>query len=881
MRKVLGWVVRAKGLVGKAAKDRELDAELQSHLQLHIDDNVRAGLTEQEARRQALIKLGGLDAAKEACRAQRGLPWAEKVGRDVSYATRSLWKSPGFTLVGVLTLGLGVGANTAMFTVLDGLVLKPLPWPDSKRVLSIWEGSPGKGHGKTPVAAAQFLDLRTGAKSFQAMAGWNATAINLASGGTPERYQGAAVTEDFFRVVGIGPRLGTGFAGTQFSAGQDGVVLLGDGVWRDRFGGRSDIVGRTIQINGRARTVVGVMPPGFQTPAKAQFWVPRIIKPFEREDRDYKSLMVLGRLADGASPAGAESELRTIFAGLRQQFPDVLTGWDVSAHLALEDVAGPLRPTLFTLSAAVGTVLLLACLNLANLSLARGLKRQGALSVQAALGAGRQALFRQLLVESLFLTCAGGLFGWFMAHGLLAALLALAPPSLPRLDQVRLDGTAFLFTAAACGWTALIFGLAPAWRLSRVSPLDALREAGQRATAPVGLLRQALVVVQVGAAVAVLIATGLLLRSFDRLLRLDLGFNPTNLMTVRLELPPAKYGAGEKRDLFAEEVVRRLTQLPGIESAAATTLLPLQGWPQFIMRLEENPDIQVSQAPATGYQGVTLNYFRTMGIPLIRGRAFAEDDREDAPLVAVVNQTFARRFFPNRDPIGQRFEVGFADPPNWLEIVGVAGDSKGPGLEAQPALQVFVPLRQQARFLRDNPTLSLAVRSQAAAPRLAEVIRQAVWAIDKDQPLHLLKSMSEVVADQTAPRRFTVTVLAVFAGAAVFLAMLGLYGVMSSGVSARTRELGIRLALGASHRSVLRLVLRQGVQLTGAGLILGIGGALAATRLLQSLLFEVKPLDPLTFASVPTLLAAVALLACWLPARRASRINPMVALRYE
>jgi predicted permease len=882
MKKVRAWLVRFGGLFDKTRKDREFDEELESHLEFCVDDFIKSGMNPAEARRQAILKLGGIEATKEAYRDRRGLPWLENASRDFRGAARTLRKNPGFTMVAVATLALGIGANTAVFTVINNVLLRPLPWPDSERVVSLWEGNPAKKNSKTPVAPAQFVDLRRDAKSFQALAGWNTSAINLvADGGFPERYQGAAVTEDFFRVVGTLPRRGTVFSAEQFVPGKDGVVLISDAVWRERFSEAKDVVGRTVQINGRPRTIQGIMPPGFQAPAKAQFWVPRIFSEHDREDRDYKTLLVLGRLAEGVTVERAQAEIQTLFAGLRQQFPDFLTGWDIHLHPALEDVAAPLRPTLFTLLGAVITVLLLACLNVANLELARGISRQGELSVRAALGAGRSALLRQLFMESLVLAGLGGAAGLLLARGFISILLALAPPTLPRIDRVTLDAAAFAYTAGACALTGILFGLFPAWRFSRANPIDALRRAGQRATAFTGWTRHALAIVQVGAAMAVLISTGLLLRSFDRLQRQDLGFDPVNLMTVRLELSPARYGAGDKREVFAEEVLRELSETPGVETAAATTFLPFQGWPQFIMRLEDDADIKVSSAPATGYQGVSAGYFRTMNMPVVKGRGFTADDRENAKWVTIVNQSFARHFFGDRDPIGRRFEVGFADPPNWMEIVGVVADSKGLSLETQPGEQVFVPLRQQPAFLRDNPALSLVVRGRGGVPALSDGIRRAVWAVDKQQPLHLLQPMTQVVSEQTAQRRFTLVVLSAFAGTAVLLASLGLYGVMSGGVAARRRELGIRLALGSPRARLLWLVLRNGLKLTLAGILLGLLASFASTRFLQSLLFEIKPLDPMTFCAVPLLLMLVALLACWLPARRAGRVNPMEALRSE
>jgi len=801
---------------------------------------------------------------------------------DLKFAFRQLWKNPGFTIVAMLTLALGIGGNTAMFTVVNTLLLRPLPWPDSHRVVSLWEGNSRKGASQVPVAAAQFVDLRREVKSFVALAAWNPAAVNLAAEGTtPERYAGALVTEDFFKVIGIGPVVGAGFTAEHFQPGHDHVTLISQSVWQQRFGGDPNIVGRTVTMNGRTRVVVGVMPAGFQTPAKASFWVPKVFSPFELQDRDYKGQFVLGRLAAGVTLESARSEVETFYAGLRREHAEVLEGWSPLVHRALEDLVKPLRPALLVLLGAVGVVLLMACLNVANLLLARGSARQGEFGVRAALGAGRLRLAFQSLAESIAIALPGSLLGLVFAQGCLKLLLALAPTTLPRLDQVQLDLTALLFTAVISVATIIVAGLAPAWHQAQADPMDALRSGSSRATSRVGWWRRGLVVFQVGASVVVLVVTGLLLRSFDRLLQRDLGFEPANLLTVRLELPPVKYATEHRRDQFAEEVLNRLSAVPGIEAAAASTDLPLQGWPQFIMRTEENPIVRPSDAPATGYTGVTVDYFRAMGMRVVKGRGIATGDREDNPRVCVVNETFARTHFGGRDPLGKRVEIGFSVPPNWIEIVGVVNDAQNAQLEMQPKEQVFVPLRQQPAFLRGNPAISLVVRSRGAEAALTEGIRQSVWAVDRDQPLHLLQPMTRVLDDATAQRRFSVMVLSAFAGVALALATIGLYGVMSGFVSVRTREIGVRLALGARRADVRRLIMRSGAGTLGLGMLLGTPAALAVGRLLQAQFFETKPLDAVIWMGVIATVAIAGLAACLIPAVRATRVDPMEALRNE
>ncbi|MFO1459552.1 MAG: ABC transporter permease [Verrucomicrobiota bacterium] len=795
---------------------------------------------------------------------------------------RSLLQRPAFTCFAILTLAVGIGGTTAMFTVVHTLLLRPLPFPEPDRIVGLWESNRGKSFPQAPMAAAQFLDLRRTARSFDALAVWNSAAVNLADDGAPpERHAGAQVTEDFFKVLGVFPAVGTGFATNQFQAGADGVVVIGHDVWQQRFQGSADILGRTLRINGRPRTVVGVMPAGFQTPSKAAFWVPKVFKPEELEDRDYKAHTVLGRLAPRVSLAEAQSEVNTLFSGMRRQFPDVLEGWSCEIHPALEDLVKPMRPALLLLLAAVGVVLLMACLNVANLLLARGVERHGELGIRAALGASRRRLALESLGESLILALAGGALGWLFAQGLLGALLRIAPATLPRIEQVRLDPTALLVTAATCLVTTLIAGLAPALHQSQADPMDALRSASPQWTARVGGWRRALVVVQVAASVVVLVTTGLLLRSFERVLHRDLGFNPEHVLTTRLELPPLRYGTDQRRDQFAEDVLARLSVSPGIESAGASTALPLQGWPQLILRLEENPITRPSDAPSSGYTGITPGYLRTLGMRVLRGRDVTHTDREDTPLICLVNESFARTHYGERDPIGRRIEIGFSTPPRWMEIVGVVNDAQNAQLEAAPRDQVFVSFRQQPDVLRENPAISLVVRGRGAPEAVGESLRQAVWSVDRNQPLHLLQPMSRILDGATAPRRFTVLVLGTFAAVALVLAALGLFGVLSGQVASRTRELGVRMALGAQPSDILRQVLAGGMRTLALGMALGISAALAVSRLIQSQLYETAPWDPLSLLLTLFVLVLTGAAACWFPAFRASQVDPMAALRAE
>lgn len=870
-----------KWFTPKRRFETEMDEELRGHFERKIEANIAAGMLPEEARRAALRQFGRIESIKEICRDERPFVWLEQLLQDMRVAARTLWKSPSFALAAVLTLALGTGATTAVFTVANDLLLKPLAFPHSNRVMSLWEGKEGDVSSQTPMAPTQFVDLRPQLKSFKALAGWAPAGINFVpKDGTPERFQGSVVTEDFFNVVETHPVIGSGFTPENFKAGQDGVVIIGQGIWRDRFGSSPGVIGQIVRINGRERTIVGVMPPGFQSPAKSQFWAPKLFNEHEMMDRNYKTLLVLGRLKDGVTEAQARAELATGYAALRREYPDFLDGWETRLHPALEDAAKPARPALYVLVAAVVAMLIMACVNVANLTLARGARRMGELSVRAALGASRGKLMRQLLVENLVLSTVGVALGALFGKALLTLLLSAAPQTLPRIDQVKMDWLTLGAAIAVCVGSGVLFGLVPACRLSQRDPARELKDCGQRSTAGVGWLRKGLAAFQVAASVVVLIGAALLLRSFDRLMREDLGFKPENLMTARIELPPAKYSVNGRRELFADEVLRELRSSVGIQDAAATTYLPLQAWPHFIMRTELDPNVEVSKAPAVGFQGVSDDYLRTMGMRIDMGRDFSKSDGPEAPLVCLVNQAFVRRHIPGGQALGKRVEVGFSEPPNWMEIVGIVHDARNQALDSEPEEQVIVPLAQEADFFRGNPALSLIVRADAGF-NAGDAIRRAVWRFDKDQPLHQLRPMLDLLVDARSQRRFTALVLSMFAAAAAALAAIGLFGVMSGDVTARTREFGLRMALGALPKSVTRLALRAGMFTLAIGLAAGIFGAWAGARLIRTMLYHTEVMDPAAWTTVFFVLTVSGVAACYWPARRAGKVDPIVALRNE
>lgn len=806
------------------------------------------------------------------------------LAQDVRYTVRMLTQNPGFTIAAVLALALGIGANTAMFSVVDGVLLRPLPYERPDQLVQVRSAMPAKNLPEMPMAAGDYFDFATDNTVFQSFGAYSNAALSLSTNNAdPERYVAAAVTRDFFAVFGAKPALGRFFEPREMEPGQDAVVVLSHGVWRDRFGSNPGILGQALILNGRSRLVVGVAPPGFEYPNLVKMWVPSALAGNNKTRRDLHSLFALGRLKPESTLEGAVTQFRSIAKRLGQAYPDMDADKDVSLKLMLDAQVGAARPALWTLLGAVGFVLAIACANVANLLLARGAARQHELAVRAALGAARWTLARQLLTESLVLAVLGGTLGLGIAYGLFLGLKTLAPATLPRLNEIALNERALLFTVLATLVTGFVFGLIPAWRLSSVDLHSTLKERA-RGTTSKGRLRQSLVVAQVAAALILLAGAGLLLRSFWELRQVDLGFNPEQLLTMRVNLMPTKYNNQNPLQIqFVRNVEAALATLPGVKQVGAATDLPLLGGPQYIMRFEGRPPVSVANAPLAAFVSATPNYFAAMGMRLKRGQLFTDADHTRGPLVCVVNEEMVRRYFANgEDPIGKRLEIGFSDPPNWRQIIGVVEDAKFGAIDQAARVQVFGSYFQQPGIIPGvAPPVSIAVRTAGDPAPLAQAIRRKVLEVDNAQPVYAIQTMTEVVSNNLSQKRFAMLLLGLFAGLALLLAAIGLAGVISYMVTQRTKEIGIRMALGASPGAVLRMIEGQTLRLVALGVGVGLIGAFAATQALSTMLYGVTARDPLTFATVSAALLLVALAAGLWPALRATRIDPVRALREE
>ncbi|MBV9924261.1 MAG: ABC transporter permease [Acidobacteria bacterium] len=798
--------------------------------------------------------------------------------QDVRFGLRVLAKRPGFSLVALAVLALGVGANTAIFSVVNAVLLRPLPYPGAERVIAFEGVNPSKGIKESNLSAPDAVDWRSQARSFEALAIYTPGSANLSGGGEPERVAGAYVEPDFFRVLGVGAARGRAILPEDDKPGSAPVVVLSHALWVRRFGADPAAVGRTIDLGGRQREVVGVMPAGFDFPYRSELWVPLQLD-LAKEARDNRSLFVVGRLREGVAVAAAQTELDAISARLAEAYAVTNVGWGVRLQPLKDALVGELKTTLFMLLAGVGLLLLIACANVANLLLARAAGRRREVALRLALGAGRWRIARQMLTESVLLGVAGGALGAALSVWLTDLLVALAPAGTPRLAETSADWRVLLFAAGASVLTGVAFGIAPAWQASRYDLNDSLKEGGRGAGGGRSRMRSGLVVAEVAVSLLLLAGAGLLVKSFGRLQAVDPGFDPEGVITMRVSLPGARYKEPARKVEFYATLLERVRSLPGVESAGATIQLPLRGSDYSIWRglIREGRPETPEEAIDASYSVVTPGYFRALRIPLRAGRAFDERDRTDSAKVAVVNESLARKVFPGEDPVGKRIHI-WRDEEFQREIVGVVGDTKPDSLETAGAPQIYVPHAQDAEW----GGLSLTVRARGAgAESLVGAVREEVRALDRELPIYDVKTLGKVVADSTAYRRVSMFLMAGFAVAALLLAGVGLYGVVSYAVTERTREIGVRVALGAQRRDVVRLVVRHGMLLTLLGLAVGLACALALTRLMTGLLYEVSAADPGVYILVALLLAAVALLACLVPARRATKVDPMVALRYE
>ena len=800
---------------------------------------------------------------------------------DIRYALRNLLKRPAFTLVAALTLALGIGANSAIFSAVYALLLNPLPFPELNRVVAVWDSYPSRGVKRNEVAMANYLDWQAQNQSFEQLALYRWWSANLTGVDHPERIQGFLVTANFFDALGIKPIIGRNFTAEENQKGKDDVVILTYDLWQRRFGGDAKIVGKTITFDGVACAVVGVLPQRFAYPANAEVYGPIAITPKLAANRQFNSFYVVGRLKPGVSIQNAQADIDTITARLEQQYPQTNTGSRATAFPIVADTVRKYDTGLWIAMAAVAFVLLIACANVANLMLARASGRQKEIALRAALGASRWRIVRQLLTESSIVALVGGAFGILVAIWGLEALRAANPGDAakfaPGWNQLGINLTVLLFTIGVSLLSGLLFGLAPALEVSKPNLNLALKEGNRQSSGRSHRLRSSLVVFEVALSLVLLVGAGLFFRSFIGLFKTDPGFNPDNVLTMSLVLTSANYKDATANKAFFAELLERVKAKPGVQSAAAVNFLPLGGSNSSDSYLVEGaPEPRPGEENIGRYRVCTSDYFTTMQIPILKGRAFTEQDKAGATPVVIVNETLARTHWPNQDPIGKRirFQAPLARAP-WMEVVGVIKDVKHElTLDVTP--EYYLPFAQ-------DPWNSMVVvaRTTVAPASLAGAFRDDVWAIDKDQPVFEVRTMDEVRAISLGLQRFNSVMIGIFAAVALLLASVGIYGVMAFVVTQRTQEIGIRMALGARAPDVLKLVVTDGMRLAIVGLALGLAASWGLTRFISALLFGVRPTDPLTFSLVSLALLLAAFLACYVPARRATKVDPLNALRYE
>ncbi len=802
----------------------------------------------------------------------------EGILQDIRYGLRTLVRSPGFAVVAVLALALGIGANTAIFSVVNAVLLRPLPFRDPGRLMVVESSNPAKGYPEFAVSPPDFLDWKDQGRSFEGMAAFEATPFNLSEGSEPERVQGSRITAPMLGLLGVKPILGRDFRPEEDRDGSDLVVLLGHALWTRRFGADPAIVGRAVSINGRKRTVLGILPPEFSFPNRSEIWTPMAFEKQELTGRGAHYLNVIARIRPDATLAGARAEMQGIAERLKTQYKDTNAGWTAVVFPLGEKVVGKLRAELWVLLGAVSFVLLIACANVANLLLARATERQKEVSIRIALGAGRWRLIRQLLTENVVLGLAGGVLGLLLALWGTDLLVAAGQENLPRFREVSVDLRVLLFTLGLSLATGLVFGLVPALQTSRPDLNESLKEGGRGGTAGRARhrLRGALAVGEIALALVLLTGAGLMLKSFLRLVSVDPGFRADHVLKFDVALPGSKYGTDAQQAAFVRQALQKLGALPGVATAAVATTLPLTG---DLISYSFNLDGSGPQAPSdrnsAEYDGVSPGYFHAMGIRVLKGRELRESDAAGAARVAVISDTMANRFFPGQDPIGRRIDINNG-PPAWREIVGVVADVKQLSLDGGIRPHVYEPLDQSP-----SPYVTFVLRTSTDPAGLGTAARHAIQEIDPEQPIAGVETAEALVADSVAQPRFAMLLLGVFAGVALLLAGIGTYGVIAYSVSQRTHEFGVRMALGAGRGQVLALVVRQGALLAAAGVALGLLAAAGSSRVLAGLLFGVSPTDPITYAGVALLLTGVALLACVVPARRATRVDPIAALRCE
>jgi putative ABC transport system permease protein len=860
--------------------DTERSRELQSHLEIEIDENIARGMSPEEARYAACKKLGNPSRIREEIYRMNTIGFLETLGQDLRYTLRTLLRSPGFTIVTVLTLALGIGANTAIFSAVNAVLLRPLPYKDSSRLVMVWADHHLRGG---PVDEwtnpADFFDWRAQSQTFEDMSVLGGWAPTLIGSGEPELLRGTKVSYSMFSVLGVTPALGRNFTAEDDRPNAAHVVLLSDDLWRRQFSADPKVVGKSINLDGVGHTIVGVMPAGFAFPIvpNREIWTTLQVP---SRGRGNAVLRAIGRLKSSTSLAQSQTEMSAIAGRLAQTYPETNKGIGITLVPLQAQIGGTTRKPLWLLLGAVGLVLLIACANMANLLLARAASRQREISVRVGLGARRTRLVRQLLTESCLLALLGGVIGLLLAFWGTAFLARALPPTVSSVEPVKIDLAVLLFTLTLSMLTGLGFGLAPALQATRGNVTEVLKENARSTSSGKGgrRLRSALVIADVTIALALSVSAGLLMKSFLRLTSVDLGFRQDHLLEVTVRLPRQSYSERVKITSFYQQLAQHLAALPGVTAVSAASDPPLNGvgGSDSDFFIEGKPLPPSDKRPAAWYSSVMPNFHQTMGIALLRGRNFNDHDTADAQAVIIVNQTMARKYWGDEDPIGKRISNGDPANPKWKEIVGIVGNVKYFTLEAEQPPMMYLPLEQAP-----DPSMTLALRTSGSPLEMAAPVRSAVWALDKNLAIPSLTTMEQLVEGASDQPRLLSTLISSFAVMALLLAAVGLYGVMAYMVTERTHEMGIRMALGATRSSVLGMILSQGLKLSAFGIVAGLLVSLAFTRVLGTFLFHVGSTDPITFAAVALLLVAVAFAASYIPARRAMRVDPMVALRYE
>jgi predicted permease len=864
----------------------DLQNEVRFHLEREIDENIKRGMTPEEARFAALRNFGGVQRVKDESRDERGVRYAEELWQDLRYGLRTILKTPGFTTIAVLTLALGIGANTAIFSVVNALLLRPLPYPEAERLAVIATTMRRERIEVRSTSYPDFVSWRDQNTVFEQVAARTSNSFSLLSGNEPERINGELVSANYFSLLGV-----QAVNGRTFLAEEDRtpdtrrVALIGYGLWQRRFGGSLNLVGQMIQLSDGNYTVVGIMPEGFRGVSdQAELWLPMMMTSAVRaadylQQRDQRWLSTIARVKSGASLRQAQTEMDTIARRLEQTYPNTNANRGALVTPLREQLFGDMQSMLWVLLGAVGCVLLVACANVANLLLQRAATRRKEMAIRLALGATSGRLMRQLLTESLLLALSGGVLGVVVAFWSADFLVALSPISFPSFVKLTLDSRVLGFSLLISVLTGVLFGLAPALHAAKPMLNEALKDSGRGNSGGLGRSRLlgSLVVAEIALAVVLLVGAGLMIRSLQRLQAINPGFYSERLLTMRFSLPPQKYPR-EHIGVFNQQLRERLQALPGVQAAALTSDLPLSGDTSAGPIELEGKSAAPADSEIRMYRHrVTPLFFSTLVIPLVKGRDFTSEDHAQAPGVVIISEALARRYWPNADPIGKRLrETGSENP--WLSIVGVAKDVKYRGLPQNPNADpdVYFPLLQ-----RPTNNLSLVVRTEADPTSLSAAIRGELQKLDPNLPIYNVTTMAQQVARQTTQSHFTAWLLGVFGALALALAAVGIYSVMAYAVEQRMHEVGVRLALGARVGDVLKLVIKQGMRLASFGVALGLGAALALTQLMKGMLFSVGTADPLTYAGIALLLMTVALLACWIPARRATMVDPLIALRVE